>query len=334
MSVAPVLELDNLRISFRLFEGIANVLSGVSLSLRPNERVAIVGESGCGKSLTARAAMGLVKQRNATVTGRIILDGQDMSGASESQWRQVRGRKISMIFQDPTASLNPVFRIGSQMAEVILSCKAAASRKEALALAAERLRAVDIRDPDRVLHAYPFELSGGMAQRVMIVLGVIARPKVILADEPGAALDVTVQHRTLNLLEKLGTETGAAILMITHNLGVVRRFAERVIVMYGGTIVESGTTAAIFSGPKHPYTQALFAAVPRLTGKSLPVPIDGVVPSYINAPPGCRFASRCAYAFAPCTRETPLLQRVGPAHESACFLNAREAVSSTVEAVA
>jgi oligopeptide/dipeptide ABC transporter ATP-binding protein len=318
----PVLEVEDLRVSFRQFEGVSRVLDGISFALQPNERVAIVGESGCGKSLTIRAVLGLLDPRRSEIGGRITLQGRDITRLSRRQWQEVRGRQISMIFQDPTAALNPVFRIGSQMAEIMLACGAAPNRRRALAIAAERLKAVAIRDPWRVLRAYPFELSGGMAQRVVIVMGMIARPKVIMADEPGASLDVTVQHRTLELLKALGDESGAAILMITHNLGVVRHFAHRVLVMYAGTIVEAGETAALFAAPVHPYTRALFAAVPRLTGGHLPAPIEGVVPSYLAAPAGCRFATRCPLVVDRCRAERPRPEAVGPEHVSACFRNA------------
>jgi oligopeptide/dipeptide ABC transporter ATP-binding protein len=315
----PILEIANLNVSFRLFEGTARVLTGISFSIMPGERVAIVGESGCGKSLTARAIMGLTDPRHAEVKGKIVFDGVDLATMSHTRLRKVRGREMSMIFQDATAALNPMFRIGSQMAEIILATGVTTSRREAIKLAIDRLREVTIQDPMRVLRAYPFELSGGMAQRVMIVMGTISRPRLIIADEPGASLDVTVQNRTLMLLDQLGAETGAAILMITHNLGVVRKFAQRVVVMYAGAVVEMGTTDAVLSSPVHPYTRALLAAVPRLSGKRLPVPIEGVVPSYLRPPRGCRFATRCPYVLDRCQTMPPTLQPFAAPHTAACF---------------
>jgi peptide/nickel transport system ATP-binding protein len=316
---APVLEVVDLSVSFRLFEGLARVLDKVSFSLEAGGRVAIVGESGCGKSLTARAIVGLLDPLHTEISGKILLNGVDLTKLSQAELRKVRGRQISMIFQDPTAALNPVFRIGTQMVEIILATGAASNRKQALKRAAEQLRAVNIRDPMRVLRAYPFELSGGIAQRVLIVMGTIPRPQVVIADEPGASLDVSVQNLALALLDQIGTETGSAILMITHNLGVVRKFAKRVIVMYAGTVVEMGQTDELLTNPLHPYTRALLAAVPRLHGDRLPTRIDGVVPSYVAAPLGCRFATRCPIVIDRCHATRPELEPAGAPHRAACI---------------
>jgi len=316
---ASLLEVVDLSVSFRLFEGVARVLDNVSFSLQAGGRVAIVGESGCGKSLTARAIIGLLDPLHAEVSGKILLNGVDLTKLSQYELRKVRGRRITMIFQDPTAALNPVFRVGAQMVEIMLATGAALNRRQALERAAEQLRAVNIRDPARVLRAYPFELSGGMAQRVLIVMGTIPRPELIIADEPGASLDVSVQNQALALLDKLGNETGAAILLITHNFGVVRKFAEWVIVMYAGTMVEIGRTREILTNPIHPYTRALLAAVPRLDGDRLPTPIDGVVPSYVDAPAGCRFATRCPLVIDHCKNAKPQLEPVDAPHRTACI---------------
>ena len=323
-----LLEVVDLSVSFHLFEGVARVLENVSFSVEAGGRVAIVGESGCGKSLTARAIVGLLDPLHAKVTGHILLDGVDLTRLSQDQQRQIRGRRITMIFQDPTAALNPVFRVGAQMVEVMLATGVANNRKQALQRAAEQLRGVDIRDPMRVLRAYPFELSGGMAQRVLIVMGTMPKPQLIIADEPGASLDVSVQNRALALLDKLGTEAGAAILMITHNFGVVRKFARWVIVMYAGTIVEIGRTHEILNNPIHPYTRALIAAVPRLDGERLPVPIDGVVPSYVDAPGGCRFATRCPIVIDRCRNLKPPLEPSQAPHRTACIRAAKPSNTS------
>jgi oligopeptide/dipeptide ABC transporter ATP-binding protein len=320
---APLLEIVDLSVAFRRFEGVARVLDSVSFSLEAGGRVAIVGESGCGKSLTARAIVGLLDPLHAEISGKILLNGFDLAKLSQGDLRKIRGRQISMIFQDPTAALNPVFRIGTQITETMLATGAATNRKQALERAAEQLRAVNIRDPMRVLRAYPFELSGGMAQRILIVMGTISRPQVIIADEPGASLDVRVQNRALTLLDKLGAETGAAILMITHNFGVVRKFARQVVVMYAGTVVETGQTDEILANPVHPYTRALLAAVPRLDGARLPTPIDGVVPSYVDAPSGCRFATRCPIVIDRCKATRPVLEPAGAAHRAACIRTVR-----------
>ena len=316
---ASLLEVVDLSVSFHQFEGVARVLDNVSFSLEAGGRVAIVGKSGCGKSLTARAIVGLLDPLHTEISGHILLSGVDLTKLSQNELRKIRGRQISMIFQDPTAALNPVFQIGTQIAEIMLATGIATNRKQALERAAEQLRAVNIRDPMRVLRAYPFELSGGMAQRVLIVMGTIPRPQVIIADEPGASLDVRVQNRALTLLDQLGTETGAAILMITHNFAVVRKFARRVIVMYAGTVVEMGQTDDILANPVHPYTRALLAAVPRLDGTRLPTPIDGVVPSYVDPPSGCRFATRCPIVIDRCKATRPLLEPLGAAHRTACI---------------
>ncbi|MFQ5971307.1 MAG: ABC transporter ATP-binding protein [Alphaproteobacteria bacterium] len=323
MSGVPTLEVRGLNLGFDLFEGRSHVLNDVALEIRKGERVALVGESGCGKSVFVRLVLGLLNQRNLHVDGSIRFDGQDLRTLSATAWREIRGRRISMIFQDPIAALNPVFTIGDQLSEVIKRGGTARGHRHALEIARDALRLVAIEDPDRVLASYPFQLSGGMNQRVLITMALVNRPELVLADEPGTALDVTVQEQTLRLMRQLTQEVGAALLLIAHNLGVVREFAERAYVMYAGTIVEEGTVEALFQDPKHPYTQALIAAVPRLTGGVLPKSIAGYVPDYTTPPPGCRFHPRCPHATEQCKSRPPLIE-LGPDRRVACVLYAEQ----------
>ena len=321
--MASLLEIRDLHMRFSLFEGLSHVLNGVSLSVEPGERVAIVGESGCGKSVTVRAILGLLQQKNISIEGSIRFHDTELLELREREWRQIRGRRISMIFQDPMAALNPVFSVQDQMLNVIRRGGRAESASEAYKIACEALRRVAITDPDRVLAAYPFQLSGGLAQRVMITMALVNRPELVLADEPGSALDVTVQEQTLRLMHELTQEAGAAVLIITHNLGVVREFAQRVYVMYAGSIAEEADVDTLFRNPVHPYTRALLEAVPKLTGTGLPRPIEGMVPDYTAAPSGCRFHPRCEFAEAAC-RNAPPVVNLTDGHRVACVLPAKE----------
>lgn len=267
----PMLSIRDLHLSFRNWRGFTEVLHGVDLDIMPGERVALVGESGSGKSVTARIVLGLLQSlRAARVTGSIQFDGRDLDALPAVQRHHLRGTAMSMIFQDPTSSLNPVYRIGRQFHEVLLRGDPAITGEAAWERAASILREVSIGEPDRVLHSYPFQLSGGMNQRVMIAMALANEPKLLIADEPGTALDVTVQAQTLRLMRRLVEDHHTAVLFISHNLGVVREFADRVYVIYKGRIVEEGPTHALFRDPRHPYTRALMAAVPRITGRGIP----------------------------------------------------------------
>ena len=314
----PLLEISDLHLRFNLFEGVSHVLKGVNLQVFPGERVAIVGESGCGKSVTLRLIMGLI-QGHARVEGSIVLDGQQLVGARPQTLREIRGRRICPIFQDPMASLNPTFTILDQMSTVIRRGQPTLRPPQVFEVARQALSQVAITDPERVLHAYPFQLSGGLNQRVLIAMALVNKPSLVLADEPGTALDVTVQEQTLRLMQRLTEESRSAVLLITHNLGVVRQFADRVYVMYGGSVVEEGPTATLFADPKHPYTRALLESVPKLTGEGLPRGIDGFVPDYTTPPPGCRFHPRCPQAQPACQQEQPM-RTVAPDHRVACLL--------------
>ncbi len=267
----PTLAIDNLNLSFKGLLSRTQVLHSVSLNVEKGERVALVGESGSGKSVLARLVLGLLQdQRGVEVSGRIGFAGTELDQLSRAARRALRGRDMSMIFQDPTSSLNPMFTIGNQFHEVLQRRTPDLGTGQAQDTARSWLDRVSIPDTDRVLASYPFQLSGGMNQRVMIAMALANNPTLLLADEPGTALDVTVQAQTLELMRALAEDVGTAVLFISHNLGVVREFADRVYVIHRGRIVESGSTTAVFDNPGHPYTQALLAAIPRITGDGIP----------------------------------------------------------------
>lgn len=267
----PTLSIRGLDLSFRNWSGTSQVLHGVDLDIGKGERVALVGESGSGKSVTARIVLGTLQEtRGARISGQILLEGRDVASMTGAERRALRGTALSMIFQDPTTALNPVFTIGMQFLEVMRRGDPGMTPAEGAVRSAAILREVSIAEPERVLESYPFQLSGGMNQRVMIAMALVNEPKLLLADEPGTALDVTVQAQTLKLMRELVQRHGTSVLFISHNLGVVREFADRIYVIYKGRIVERGPTAAIFADPRHPYTRALLAAIPRLTGGGVP----------------------------------------------------------------
>ena len=265
------LRIRDLRLGFKGWSGTVEVLHGISLHIAKGERVALVGESGSGKSVTARIVLGLLQSLRATrLSGLVEFEGRDLSKLSERERHALRGTKMSMIFQDPTSSLNPVYPILTQFHEVLKRANPAINLTEARARAEKALADVSITDPSRALESYPFQLSGGMNQRVMIAMALANDPSLLIADEPGTALDVTVQAQTLRLMREQVERHGTSVLFISHNLGVVREFADRVYVIYKGRIAEQGPTAALFDNPRHPYTQALLDAVPRITGEGIP----------------------------------------------------------------
>jgi ABC-type dipeptide/oligopeptide/nickel transport system ATPase component len=266
-----LLVIRNLELAFKGYEGISRVLHGISLSVGRGEKVALVGESGSGKSVTARIILGLLQeQKSARVSGEVIFEGSDLEKLPAKKRHALRGTDISMIFQDPTSSLNPVYPIDVQFHEVLKRRDPHLSRHDSNRRAAEALADVSITEPERVLDSYPFQLSGGMNQRVMIAMALANEPSLLIADEPGTALDVTVQAQTLHLMRDLVERKGTSVLFISHNLGVVREFADRVYVIYKGNLVEEGPTSALFADPRHPYTRALMAAVPKITGGGIP----------------------------------------------------------------
>ncbi|WP_299948342.1 ABC transporter ATP-binding protein [uncultured Ruegeria sp.] len=269
--MSALLSISDLHLGFKGLSGINNVLHGISLNIAQGERVALVGESGSGKSVTARIVLGLLQEtRSARISGAVKFDGNDISAMNPKARAALRGTDMSMIFQDPTSSLNPAFTIGRQFTEVLRRRDPSMGADACQERATKMLGEVSILDPNRVLNAYAFQLSGGMNQRVMIAMALANRPKLLLADEPGTALDVSVQAQTLTLMRNLVADHGTAVLFISHNLGVVREFADRVYVIYRGNIVEDGPTQALFSDPRHAYTRALMSAVPRITGAGLP----------------------------------------------------------------
>lgn len=269
--MTEVLGIRDLHLSFRGYTGVTEVLHGISLNINAGERVALVGESGSGKSVTARIVLGQLQElASSRISGGLFFEGRDLNELGHRRWHALRGTAMSMIFQDPTSSLNPVFTIGTQFIEVLRRRDTKLPKAEALGRAGSLLDSVSIRDHERVLDAFPFQLSGGMNQRVAIAMALANKPSLLIADEPGTALDVTVQARTLRLMHELVEQTGTAVLFISHNLGVVREFADRVYVIYRGRIVEQGPTQAVFEDPGHAYTRALMAAVPRITGGGIP----------------------------------------------------------------
>jgi peptide/nickel transport system ATP-binding protein len=324
-NAAPLLEIDGLKTHFFTRDGVVRAVDGVSFSVAPGETLAVVGESGCGKSVTSLSIMRLIASPpGRIVEGAIRFQGTNLLDLSEREMRDIRGNDISMIFQEPMTSLNPVLTIGRQITET-LTLHQGLDRAAADARAIEMLRLVGIPDPAQRLTQYPHELSGGMRQRVMIAMALACDPKLLIADEPTTALDVTVQAQILDIMRQLKSKTGAAIILITHSLGVVAEMAQRVVVMYGGRKVEEAPVGALFATPRHPYTQALLGSVPRL-GSSLAendkdrlAEIPGVVPSLKEAIPGCIFAPRCAHATPRCREEYPPLEQKTAGHWVACW---------------
>ncbi|WP_349357944.1 ABC transporter ATP-binding protein [Stappia sp.] len=313
-----LLRVEDLAIRFKGAR--ANVVDGVSFSVAPGETLAIVGESGCGKSVTALSLMGLLPMPPAEiVAGRAVFEGRDLFSLPARAMSEMRGDRISMIFQEPMTSLNPVFTVGDQICEVILRHRKV-SRAEARARAREMLERVKVPAADKRLDDYPHQMSGGMRQRVMIAMALANDPTLLIADEPTTALDVTIQAQILDLMRALQDETGAALIMITHDLGVVAEVADRVAVMYAGRVVEDGPVGPVFEDPQHPYTIGLMSSVPSLgprTGRLATVP--GLVPTVDAMPAGCRFAPRCPFAVERCASETPALTPAGAGHGVACL---------------
>jgi oligopeptide transport system ATP-binding protein len=315
-----LLEVRDLQTHFKTREGVVRAVNGVSFDLEPGERIGIVGESGCGKSVTALSIMRLVKSPPGQIAGgNVLFEGRDLLDLSEGEMRRVRGGKIGMIFQDPMTSLNPTMTIGQQLAEGIqlhLKLKKGA----ALERAAELLRQVGIPDAGQRLKAYPHQFSGGMRQRVMIAMALACNPKLLIADEPTTALDVTVQAQILELIRSVCQEFGSAVMLITHDMGVVAGMTDRIVVMYAGHVIESAPTDELFANPRHPYTLGLLSCIPRLDERRQETltPIEGAPPDLLNPPVGCPFAPRCGFVMDVC-RKFPPLRPVGPNHVAACW---------------
>ena len=320
-----ILSVQNLHTSFHTDKGEVKAVNGVTFNLEKGKILGIVGESGSGKSVTAYSIMRILEKNGRITEGKILYKGQDIAEFSEKQMREFRGKCCSIIFQDPMTSLNPVYTVGNQIMEVIL-LHTDKNRKQARERAKELLTLVGINEPDKRLKQYPHELSGGMRQRVMIAIALACEPKLLIADEPTTALDVTIQAQILELMMELKDKLGMAIIMITHDLGVVASMCERIAVMYAGRIVEYGTTEDIFYNPKHQYTRGLIRSIPRIDTKEHErlVPIEGTPVDLLNPPAGCPFAPRCEACMKICLREMPPVTNFDEVHYTQCWLNQKE----------
>ena len=317
----PLLEVKDLRVQFPTDDGLVKAVDGVSFALQPGETLGIVGESGSGKSVSALTIMGLIPKAQGVISGQVIFEGQDLLQLSPTEMRQVRGKKISMIFQDPMTSLHPFYRVGDQISESIIEHENV-SKKEAAERAVDMLSKVNIPQPRDRAKQFPHEFSGGMRQRAMIAMALALNPDLLIADEPTTALDVTVQAQILDLIDSLRSEFGAAVIIITHDLGVVAEHCDNIQVMYAGRPIEYGRTEDIFYHPHHPYTWGLLQSIPKLGEETDRLtPIRGLPPSLINLPPGCSFAPRCPYVFDRCREESPALLPSDTYHASACHLS-------------
>jgi peptide/nickel transport system ATP-binding protein len=315
-----LLRIEDLRTVFRSSSGDIAAVDGISLEVPRGRTLGIVGESGCGKSMLSLSIMGLVPRPGRIAQGRVMLENRDLAALSPAGMRGVRGAEIAMIFQEPMTSLNPVHSVGDQLTEAMRAHDAKATNAELRARAVEALRRVRIPSPERRLDEYPHQLSGGMRQRVMIAMALACSPRLLIADEPTTALDVTVQAQILDLLRDLQAETGMSVILITHDLGVVAEMADEVAVMYAGRVVERGTARDIFEDPQHPYTIGLLGSIPRIEeDRERLLSIDGSVPPPFAFPKGCRFNPRCPFAIRACTEIDPPLRELSPGHAAACI---------------
>lgn len=319
-----MLDIRGLKTHFKTDDGWLHAVDGVDISIDRGETVCVVGESGCGKSVTAMTVLKLLPMPpGKIVEGQVLWQGRDLVPLSSAEMQKIRAKEIAIVFQEPMTSLNPVFTVGEQIAESI-RLHEGLSKKEALDRAVEMLKLVRIPTPDRRVHDYPHQFSGGMRQRVMIAMALSCKPQLLIADEPTTALDVTIQAQILDLLNELKEQFGMAVMLITHAMGVVAEVAQRVVVMYAGKVVEEAPVAELFARPRHPYTQGLIRSIPRIdlaaTHKVRLEAIPGSVPKLIAPAPGCRFAGRCKHASAACTSATPPLREVAPGHKVACIL--------------
>jgi peptide/nickel transport system ATP-binding protein len=316
----PLLEVKDLRVEYRVYEGTLKVLNGINISLEKGEKVGIIGESACGKTTTVKSVMRLLASNAKIAGGEVRYIGEDVLTMSKGRLSDLRRKKMSMIFQDPSAALNPVFTIRQQLYDIIkFSADTRLSKEETHERALKYLREAALPEPERILDSYPFQLSGGMKQRVSIAMALVSANELLIADEPGTSLDVTIEDQIMRLLKKIVEEKKISVILITHALGTVKNFVDRIYVMYAGTIVEEGPTKEVFNNPQHPYTQMLIKAVPKLTGGGVPEGILGQVPSYLTPPPGCRFVTRCPYRMEVCDT-VPKMYNAGTDQRAACFL--------------
>jgi peptide/nickel transport system ATP-binding protein len=324
--MAPLLEIRGLKTHFATDDGILQAVDGVDLTINRGETLCVVGESGCGKTVTAMSILKLIAMPPGRIAaGEIIFEGRDLVPLTSAQLDDIRAKEIGFIFQEPMTSLNPVLTIGEQIAESLRRHEAV-TRKQALERTVEMLKLVQIPNAEGRVHDYPHQFSGGMRQRVMIAMALACKPKLVIADEPTTALDVTIQAQILDLLQDMKERFGMAVMLITHAMGVVAETAQRVVVMYAGKVVEEALVEDLFADPRHPYTQGLIRSIPRIDldseHKTRLEAIGGSVPILINPPVGCRFAPRCRYAMNICTEQEPRLREVAPGHRMACHLGA------------
>ena len=322
----PLLQVKDLRTYFYTDEGVVKAVDGITYDVQEGETLALVGESGCGKSISALSLLKLIPiPPGRIVSGEVLFDGEDLLKLEEDEIRKIRGNRISMVFQEPMTSLNPVLTIGKQLTEA-LELHLKLDKQAATQRAIQLLEMVGVAEADRRIGDYPHQFSGGMRQRVMIAMAMACNPKILIADEPTTALDVTIQAQVLEVMARLSHEFGTAVIIITHNLGVVARYADRVNVMYAGKIIESSSAATVYSDPRHPYTLGLLASVPRLDLAAVEklVPIEGLPPDLARLPPGCSFYPRCTFRTDKCREEYPPLQLVGENHYAACWVDVRK----------
>jgi len=332
MSDAPLLEVRKLTVDFTTHEGIVHAVSEVDLDLSAGETLAIVGESGSGKSQMLLSTLGLTA-RNARVSGSVRFQGQELLSASEKRLSQIRGLEIGLVFQDPMTSLNPYLSVGTQLTEPLRVHKGV-GRRDAAAQAVEMLKAVHLTEPERRMRQYPHQLSGGMRQRVAIAMALICQPKILIADEPTTALDVTVQAQVLSLLREVRQQFRTAVVLVTHDLGVIAELSDRVNVMYAGKIVERGSVDDIFYNCRHPYTEALERSIPQFTQirPDRLTAISGNPPNPLHLPPGCAFHPRCPYRLDVCDKKIPILETVSPGHAKACFYEGQLGMATELSA--
>jgi peptide/nickel transport system ATP-binding protein len=321
---APLLDISGLKVHFKTDDGMVRAVDGVDISVNRGETVSIVGESGCGKTVTAMTVLKLIAMPpGRIVAGKILFEGRDLVPMAADEMRAIRSKQIGIVFQEPMTSLNPVYTVGQQIAETVRHHEGL-SKRAAMDRAADMLALVQIPNPMKRVHDFPHQFSGGMRQRVMIAMALSCNPKLLIADEPTTALDVTIQAQILELMNEMKQRLGMSILLITHAMGVVAETAQRVIVMYAGKVVEDATVEDLFANPRHPYTQGLIRSIPRIdlaaTSHTRLEAIPGSVPSLLNPPSGCRFAARCRYASEACTAVEPPLREVVPGHKVACIL--------------
>jgi oligopeptide/dipeptide ABC transporter ATP-binding protein len=329
---APVLQIKNLKTQFFTDDGVVQAVDGVSFDLHPGETLGIVGESGCGKSVTALSILRLIQEPGRIVGGQILFKGSDIVTMSDEDVREIRGKDIAMIFQDPLSSLNPVLKVGFQIEEA-MEAHEKVPGKVALSRAVQLLKQVRIPAAESRVNDYPHQFSGGMRQRAMIAMGLANKPSILIADEPTTALDVTVQAQILELLRDLNRDLKTAIILITHNMGVVAGLCTRVLVMYAGRIVEQGPVEQIFKDPQHPYTWSLLRSIPRLDSDRHErlLSIEGLPPDLIKPPKGCRFNPRCQFRIEKCLHDDPALMDVGPDQDAACWVTMRQALAKNGE---